>query len=338
MPTNNIMDSKQLAVPVTEEQLAGSKGFSVTVFSGFDGLLDHHLLLLSHAREIAGQDPSGILIVLCYEDFSGGQVAPGQRILLSPEERARLLTDMGYQHILPWAFPQGTRQQTPAEWPVNPELLKKKGGRLVPAADLWSKAAFRKLLKKTAKNDQHFRKQTDQTFSETDPESRKHNKLIGLIETGELTEAAHKMGFAYPLSGFVVEGNKIGRTLGYPTANLRLKDHSKVLPGQGAYAGMVMVDGNWHYSMINIGIRPTIDAENVTIEAHLFDFHGNIYGEFATIAFLGRIRDEMRFSSLADLKHQLDKDRHQAANILQYLAPENTDKGFLFMQERIRWS
>lgn len=332
------MDSKQLAAPLTEEQLAESKGFSVTVFSGFDGMLDHHHLLLSHAREMAGQDPARILVILCYTDYSGGQVTPGQRILLSPEERARLLSDMGYQHILPWGFIQGTQQQAPPEWPVNPELLKEKGGRFVPGADLWSKTSFRELFHETAKSDRNFREQTDQTFSETDPESRKHHKLIGLIEAGELTKAAHEMGFAYPLSGYVVEGNKIGRTLGYPTANLRLANHSKVLPGQGAYAGMVMVAGNWHYSMINIGIRPTIDAENVTIEAHLFDFREEIYGEFATIAFLGRIRDEMRFSSLADLKHQLDQDRHQAANILQYLAPENADKGFIFMQDRIRWS
>ncbi|MFP4064757.1 MAG: riboflavin kinase [Bacteroidales bacterium] len=338
MTTNNTMDPKQLAAPVTEEQLAQGNGFRVTVFSDFDGMLNHHHLLLSHAREMAGQNPSRILVVLCYKDYAGGQVASGRRILLSPEERARLLSDMGYQHILPWSFSQGTQQQAPPEWPVNPELLKDKGGRLVPGADLWSKRSFRKLFNETTKSDQHFREQTDQTFSETDPESRKHHKLIGLIETGELTEAAHEMGFAYPLSGHVVEGNKIGRTLGYPTANLRLTDYSKVLPGQGAYAGMVLVAGNWHHSMINIGIRPTIDAENVTIEAHLFNFRNEIYGEFATIAFLARIRDEMRFSSLADLKHQLDKDRHQAANILHYLAPENTDKGFIFMQNRIRWS
>ena len=338
MTTNNTMDSKQLAVPFTEEQLADSKGFSVTVFSGFDGMLDHQLLLLSRAREIAGQDTSGILVVLCYKDFSGGQVPSGQRILLSPEERARLLTEMGYHYILPWALPGVTPERSPAEWPVNPALLKKKGGRLVPGADLWSNAKCRDLFNATMKNDRQFREQTDQSFSETDPENKVYQKLTGLIEKGELTEAAHEMGFAYPLSGYVVEGNKIGRTLGYPTANLRLADHSKVLPGQGAYAGMVRVAGKWHYSMINIGIRPTIDAENVTIEAHLFDFREEIYGEFATIAFLGRIRDEMRFSSLADLKHQLDKDRHQAANILQYLAPENADKDFIFMQERIRWS
>ncbi len=337
MTTNNTMDSKQLAVPFTEEQLAESKGFRVTVFSGFDGLLDHQLLLLSHAREIAGQDTSGILVVICYEDFSGGQVESDRQILLSPEERAQLLTAMGYQYILPWALP-GSRQQSPAEWPVSPKLLKKKGGRLVPGADMWSNAGFRDLLTKTMENDRRFRALTDQSFSDTDPENKVYKKLTGLIEAGELTEAAHEMGFAYPLSGYVVEGNKIGRTLGYPTANLRLADHSKVLPAQGAYAGMVRVRGTWHYSMINIGIRPTIDAENVTIEAHLFDFREEIYGEFATIAFLGRIRDEMRFSSLADLKHQLDKDRHQAANILQYLAPENADKEFIFMQERIRWS
>ena len=338
MTANNTMDANLLTAPVTEDQLSEVQGFSVTVFSGFDGMLDHHLQLLSRARDMAGKDPSGVLVVLCYSNFSGGQVAPGQRILLSPEERAQLLTDMGYQYILPWAFPGEHPKKGEIAWPVNPELLKKKGGRLLPGADLWLNPAFSGFFRETEKNDRHFRIHTDKIFSDTDPETNKHQKLISLIEEGKLTEAAHEMGFAYPLSGHVVRGSQIGRTLGYPTANIRLANHSKVLPGQGAYAGMVRVEGNWHYSMINIGVRPTLDAENVTIEAHLFDFDKTIYGQFATIAFLGRIRNEMRFSSLADLKHQLDKDRHQASNILQYLAPDNTDKAFIFMQERIRWS
>ncbi len=331
------MDPKQFTIPYKGEQLTESKGFRVTVLSSFEGMLSQHRMLLSHAREKAGQDPSQVLVVMCYNDFSGGKVEAGQRVLLSPEERALLLTDMGYHHILPWRLPRDARHKT-LEWPVNPELLKKKGGCLLPGADLWSQTAFKKLFKETAKADSHFLQQTDQSFAETDPGNKKLQQLTGLVESGALTEAAREMGFAYPLSGYVVEGNKIGRTLGYPTANLRLTDHSKVLPGQGAYAGMVNVAGDWHYSMINIGIRPTIDAENVTIEAHLFNFNDDIYGEYATFTFLGRIRDEMRFSSLADLKHQLDKDRHQSANILQYFARGSKERSFIFMQDRIKWS
>ena len=127
----------------------------------------------------------------------------------------------------------------------------------------------------------------------------------------------HKqLGFLYPVTGEVVYGNKIGRTLGYPTANVRPDDSEKIIPPMGVYAGWVRCRNTWFKSMINIGIRPTLDLENVTIEAHLFDFSANIYGEEISIHFQSRIRDEMRFSSLEVLKDQLKTDQKVALQLL----------------------
>ena len=127
----------------------------------------------------------------------------------------------------------------------------------------------------------------------------------------------HKhLGFLYPLTGEVVYGNKIGRTLGYPTANVRPDDSGKIIPPIGVYAGWVRYRSTWHKSMINIGIRPTLDLENVTIEAHLFDFSDNIYGKEISIHFQTRIRDELRFSSLEVLKDQLKTDQKVALQLL----------------------
>jgi riboflavin kinase / FMN adenylyltransferase len=125
----------------------------------------------------------------------------------------------------------------------------------------------------------------------------------------------------------VVEGNKIGRTLGYPTANLQLEDQDETVPGQGVYTAMVSLGDKWYESMVNIGIRPTLDLYHVTIEAHLFGFHGDIYGEAITIHFLERIRDEMRFSSLSELKKQLDTDRVKSQKALARLLPELEKRG-----------
>jgi hypothetical protein len=127
----------------------------------------------------------------------------------------------------------------------------------------------------------------------------------------------HKqLGYLYPLTGKVVYGNKIGRTIGFPTANLRPDDSDKIIPPMGVYAGWVKHNGSWYKSMINIGIRPTLDLENVTIEAHIFDFSGNIYGQEISIHFQTRIRDEMRFPSMEVLKHQLQKDQKTALQLL----------------------
>lgn len=139
---------------------------------------------------------------------------------------------------------------------------------------------------------------------------------------GQVAEYRELTGKAYTLCGDVVEGNKVGRRMGYPTANLGTKKACKVLPGQGAYAVMVKVDNQWFKGMANVGIRPTLDLHHVTIEAHLFEFDRDIYGQQICIAFLERIRDEMKFNSLNELKAQLNRDAETADCILQ----------------RIRWS
>ncbi len=127
-------------------------------------------------------------------------------------------------------------------------------------------------------------------------------------------------GEAFALSGKVVEGNKIGRTLGYPTANLDLADNA-IIPAQGVYAAMVRVHDEWYKSMVNIGIRPTLNLHRVTIEAHLFDFDQDIYGKTISIHFLSRVRDEMRFSSLSELKEQLDTDKEVVRQSIEGLGP-----------------
>ncbi len=147
-------------------------------------------------------------------------------------------------------------------------------------------------------------------------DEKMHKKLKTLLLSGEVDAFRHEADSAYSLSGYVVEGNRIGRTLGYPTANLGHTNPSQLLPAQGVYATFVYAGGKWYQGMANIGMRPTIDAENVTIEAHLFNFNSNIYGEKITIVFLSRIRDEMRFNSLSELKVQLGKDAITAKTML----------------------
>lgn len=147
--------------------------------------------------------------------------------------------------------------------------------------------------------------------------AKEHEHLKSLLINGQVNVFRELTGQAYTLCGEVVEGNKVGRRLGFPTANLDTKDVNKILPGQGAYAVMVKVDNQWFKGMANVGIRPTLDLHNVTIEAHLFDFNRDIYGKEICIAFLERIRDEMKFDSLHELKAQLHKDLQTTVKTLQ---------------------
>ncbi len=126
---------------------------------------------------------------------------------------------------------------------------------------------------------------------------------------GDVKLAETMLGYAYEMSGIVVAGNKIGRNIGYPTANLKINYRHKLIPGQGVYATLVKVNDTVYKAMTNIGFRPTIDADHLTIEANIFDFNQDIYDREITLSFIDRIRDEKRFASLGDLQLQLANDK-----------------------------
>jgi riboflavin kinase/FMN adenylyltransferase len=128
------------------------------------------------------------------------------------------------------------------------------------------------------------------------------------LEEGKVEEAGEMLGYGYTLKGVVVAGNRLGRTLGYPTANMKLYEPLKLVPGNGVYAVDVEVLGREYKGMTNIGTRPTVGGKSITIETHILDFDEDIYGLPLTIRFRRRIRDEIHFSSLEALKSQLAQD------------------------------
>lgn len=138
------------------------------------------------------------------------------------------------------------------------------------------------------------------------------------ILSGELEKAEEMLGYHYYLSGNIVEGNHIGRKMGFPTANIHPMDPYKLIPMNGVYAIRMELKGNMFNGMLNIGFRPTLDSSMAvkTIEAHLFDVSGDFYGEHVVIHFIKRVRDEMKFSGIDALKEQLMKDEIQIKNIL----------------------
>ena len=129
------------------------------------------------------------------------------------------------------------------------------------------------------------------------------------LEEGKVEEANGMLGYGYSLTGVVVAGNRLGRTIGFPTANMRLYEPLKLVPGRGVYVVEVQVLGKTWRGMTNIGLRPTVGGTFTTIETHILDFDEDIYGLPLTITFLRRLRDEVHFPSLEALKDQLAKDR-----------------------------
>ncbi|HHV02432.1 MAG: riboflavin biosynthesis protein RibF [Bacteroidales bacterium] len=137
-------------------------------------------------------------------------------------------------------------------------------------------------------------------------------KIRGALSSGFVETANRWLGYPYCLHGVVVEGNRIGRTLGFPTANMQLYEPIKQLPANGVYKVEAKVNGTWRKGMMNIGFRPTV-AHNLehTIETHIFDFDDNIYGLDIKVRILKHHRQEIAFPSLDALKEQLKKDKKE---------------------------
>ena len=129
------------------------------------------------------------------------------------------------------------------------------------------------------------------------------------LENGDIVSGAEMLGYGYSLKGVVVAGNRLGRTIGFPTANMKLYEPLKLVPGRGVYAVEAEVLGKKYRGMTNIGLRPTVGGSFTTIETHILDFDEDIYGLPLRITFLRRLRDEVHFPSLEALKDQLEKDR-----------------------------
>ncbi len=140
-------------------------------------------------------------------------------------------------------------------------------------------------------------------------------KIREALADGDVRSASEMLGYGYSLTGVVVAGNRLGRTIGFPTANIQHYEPLKLVPGNGVYSVDVETVGRKLKGMCNIGVRPTVGSGNQrTVEVNIFDFDEDIYGLDLKVAFVRKIRDERKFGSLEDLRIQLVKDREDCTS------------------------
>ena len=139
-----------------------------------------------------------------------------------------------------------------------------------------------------------------------------------LLAVGEVNMANHYLGYPYSFGGTIVDGNKIGRTLGYPTANIKLDADNKMLPKIGVYAVLVETNGARYKAMMYIGTRPTAQmGDETSIEVCLFNFDGDLYGKKMTVYIIDHVRNEHKFENMDALKEQLRKDKQMVLSMLR---------------------
>jgi riboflavin kinase / FMN adenylyltransferase len=136
-------------------------------------------------------------------------------------------------------------------------------------------------------------------------------RIRALVSGGEVSEAAGLLGRPYVLRGEVVVGDKRGRSIGFPTANV-LPDTDAVIPARGVYAGFVRFGEKEHAACTNVGVAPTFGRAESRVEAYLLDFEGDLYGRVVDVSFVKRIREERRFSGVDELTGQIRRDVEEA--------------------------
>ncbi|MHB1195511.1 MAG: bifunctional riboflavin kinase/FAD synthetase [Lutibacter sp.] len=142
-------------------------------------------------------------------------------------------------------------------------------------------------------------------------------KIRKAIELGNIEEANRYLGYNFMLTGEIVKGNNLGEKIGFPTANLEIKESYKLLPKTGSYVVKSALENETVYGMMNIGYNPTVKGKKQTIEIHFFDFNKDLYGKKIQIDVLKFLRDEQKFDSVEDLKNQLLIDKQKSLKIIE---------------------
>lgn len=149
---------------------------------------------------------------------------------------------------------------------------------------------------------------------EIDEVSVSSTKIRKALEEGHIALANSYLGYNYFFNATVIEGRKLGRTIGFPTANLKVSEDYKLIPQIGVYVVEGLLNGQKFKGMMNIGYKPTVDGKNLSIEVHFFDFEQDIYGKSLQISVVERIREEQKFASVEALQKQLEQDKNFALN------------------------
>jgi riboflavin kinase / FMN adenylyltransferase len=297
-----------------------SKLDNAVVTSGtFDGVHLGHQKILNRLNEVAKIN-TGQSVVITFYPHPRSVISPDNQIvkLLSTlEEKIGLLEKSGVNHLLIIPFTREFSELSSEEF-IQKILIETIGTKtLVIGYD-------HRFGKNREGGFDYLKLNKEKYGFEIEEISRQDienvvvssSKIRKALQEGDVPSADHFLGRNYALSGVVVKGKQLGRTIGFPTANIQVREIAKLIPSDGVYAVKVYYKDEAFGGMLNIGNRPTVDGTYQTVEVNIFDFDQEIYGENLTVEFLQKIRNEQKFNGLDELKAQISKDKVTCKGIL----------------------
>ena len=299
------------------------KSTTVTIGS-FDGVHKGHQKVLRQLQSIAKQSDTQSVVI---------SFVPHPRIFFDPntalkmlnttDEKIALLDKQGLDYLILQTFDKNFASKNPDDF----------------IKEMVSTLKMKHIL---MGYDHSFGKNAEGNYGLVNRLSKKYNYETHLIEeakiddiklsstavreallAGNIEKANRILAYPYALTGLVVKGNQLGRTIGFPTANIEVLDKYKLFPKQGVYVVSALVAGQIVYGMMNLGMRPTVDGKKMVIEVYLFNFNQDIYHKTIQVSFLKRLRDEQKFPSVEALKMQLIKDEATSKKYIESIVKQD---------------
>lgn len=291
---------------------------SIVTIGTFDGVhIGHKLILEKLIQNAKERDCESVVLTFFPHPRMVLQESSDVKLINTIEEKSELIGNIGIENLIIHPFDQKFSRLTAEEFvkTILVDLLNIK--KIIIGYD------HRFGRNRTANIDDLivYGKQYDFEVEQISAQEINDNavsstKIRNAILEGNISLANKYLGYNYTFSGEVVKGKQLGRTIGFPTANIQIKESYKLIPKNGVYIVKSNYDGNTIFGMMNIGNRPTVNGENQTIEVNFFDFDTDIYNKIISIEIIDFIREEQKFDSLDSLKSQLNKDQQTSLSYI----------------------
>ena len=288
----------------------------------FDGVHLGHRKIIARLHDLA-KAINGESVIFTFDPHPRKIVAPAEsnlRLLTTLDEKIELFEQSGIDHLIVYPFTPEFAQLTYEQFVEQILVGQIHTKSLVVGYDhkfgKGRQGDFEFLKECADRHEFQIEKLDVLLVNESNVSS---TKIREAIQIGDFDTANAFLGYSFVLHGTVVEGQKLGRQIQFPTANIEASDPDKIIPGYGVYAVQAKVRNKTYRGMLNIGSRPTVNrnADHRSIEVHLFDFNSDIYGEHLELIFFRKLREEQKFESLDALKEQLAKDKAGTISFFQ---------------------
>ncbi|MCG2430023.1 bifunctional riboflavin kinase/FAD synthetase [Aequorivita xiaoshiensis] len=291
---------------------------SVVTIGTFDGVHIGHSAILKRLVETGKkEDLDSVVLTFFPHPRMVLQQHSEISLLNTIEERAQLLEKTGLEHLVIHQFTHAFSRLTALEYVRDILVNGLKAKKIIIGYD----HRFGRNRTANIENLKEFGltygfEVEEISAKELDDVTISSTKIRNALNAGDIETANSYLGYNYLLTGDIEKGKALGRTINYPTANLKLKEKYKLIPKNGVYVVASIIEGKKIYGITSIGTNPTVGGKKRTIETHFLNFNKDLYGEEITIEFLKHIRDEETFDSIEELRQEIEKDEKKAIQFL----------------------